>query len=120
MTEEQEHRDTVRDDDLNRFTRKLDAWGDSLSLGEKALLQVVLERAAGPGLAAAAEETDFSFPATGGFGDVVAPFLRELVSSGALSVRAPGIEPTRAIRGWVEAGDPWVRGAALPPEEAGL
>lgn len=100
---------TVGEQELREFQAKLDAWADSLNLGEKALLQVVLERAAGRDVRSA-RDLDFDFPATAGFAKVVTPFLRELVQSGALSVRPPDVD-ARAVHGWVQAGDPWVQGA---------
>jgi len=112
MTERYNQGDAIGNDELQAFVRKLDAWATALPLGEKALLQLVLERAAGREIRSG-EDADLEFPASGGFGEVVTPFLREIVSSGALSVRPPdvGSERMRTVRGWVEAGDPWVQGA---------
>jgi len=110
MSEERKQSDAIGEEELRGFVRKLDDWGASLPLGEKALLQLVLERAAGRGIGSA-QEADFNFPAAQGFGGVVTPFLQEIVSSGALSVRAPDVAMMRPVRGWVEAGDPWVQGA---------
>ncbi|MGV9836482.1 hypothetical protein ACWDUL_20165 [Nocardia niigatensis] len=109
MDEEDRDSSTIGSEELDGFQVKLDAWASSLNLAEKALLQLILERAAGREVRSA-EDADFSFPASQGFAAVVAPFLREIVASGALSVQPPETS-SRVTRGWVEAGDPWVQGA---------
>jgi hypothetical protein len=100
----------VSDVELRSFIEKLNAWADSLNLGEKALLQILLERAAGR--LGDKEDADLAFPASAGFGKTVTPFLHELVASGALSVRAPSLGG-RAVEGWVKDGDPWVKGGSF-------
>jgi hypothetical protein len=110
MSAEYSGEDKVGEEELRHFTKSLESWGASLNAGEHALLQLVLERAAGRGVSSA-EEADFSFPAAKGFGNIVQPFLQEIVRSGALNVRLPDREEMRPVRGWVEACDPWVQGA---------
>lgn len=100
----------VGEEEVQSFTEKLEAWGEGLNVGEKALLQIVLERAAGRSIESAGE-ADLAFPASKGFGGVVQPFLRELVAGGALNVRLPEEPMARPIRGWVRAGTPWIQGA---------
>jgi hypothetical protein len=104
----------VSDVELRSFIEKLDAWADSLNLGEKALLQILLERAAGR--LGTEVEADLAFPASAGFGQTVTPFLHELVASGALSVRAPSLAG-RALEGWVKGGDPWVKSGSFIQED---
>lgn len=102
-----EDADRITEDEVESFVGKLETWGGSLSAGEKALLQLVLERAAGRAIAGP-DEVEFAFPATRGFGEVVTPFLREIVEGGALSVRIPK-EDAADRQVWVEIGEIWLR-----------
>jgi hypothetical protein len=91
----------VTDESLSSFTDKLNEWGKGLNVGEQALLQVILTRAG----AEAPDVEGFSF-GTAQFGASAASFLSPMVSSRAISVRAPGAANAGA---WVELGDPWAK-----------
>lgn len=72
--------------ELAAFRAKLGVWGQSLSAGEGAVLESVLDRAG----AASTELTNEAL---------------DSVAGGAPIVRLPGLP----ARGWVRAGNPWVR-----------
>ena len=103
----EEEADRLTEREVQSFVEKLESWSGSLNVGEKALLQLVLERAAGRAIPP--DEVDFAFPATEGFGDVVTPFLREIVAGGALSVRVPQ-EDVPDRQAWLQFGELWLRG----------
>jgi len=96
------HTERVNTDDLARFIDKLNDWGDDLDLSEKALLQIILERASASG---AGVSEDREFPASGNFGRVVEPFLRDILASGVLETRTESLER----RPWVKVGPIWQR-----------
>jgi hypothetical protein len=94
---------------VERFLTHLDEWGASLDRPDRALLQIVLERAA-----ASSDKSfeDFAFTVgPGTASEIVAPFLHEIVTSTGLTIRAretPDRETPDAIRqggaGWSEWG----------------
>jgi hypothetical protein len=113
MAEDTNDAEALGGEEVRQFLQKLDLWADTLNVGEKALLQLVVQRAAGE--ASKSSDVDMSFSAGGGFGEVIAPFLREVVVDHALSVRIPK-DPNARVRGWVQAGEPWIQSGGMRRE----
>ena len=93
-----ESSEQIGEEDLQQFSEKIEAWGRGLPPKDRALLQLLLARAQGADVS--------GYMAPGGLG---LPSIGQ-ASTAALQPLIRGGLQAR-VRGWVEAGDPWVQGA---------
>lgn len=80
----------IGEGEVERFLGHLDEWGASLDRPERALLHIVLERAAASGGSGFDEVSYAVGPGTAS--ELIGPFLRDVVSGDALTIRAGEIE----------------------------
>jgi hypothetical protein len=87
----------IREADIAAFADKFEEWGASLPVKERAMLHLLLARAEG-----SVEELH-------GGEDLTLPGVMDTT----LSVLRPLFRQvdTARVRGWVEAGDPWIQSA---------
>jgi hypothetical protein len=90
-------------EDVQQFLQKLDSWASTLNVGDRALLQLIVEQSA----RRLDEPIDLTFPAGEGVGRLLEPFLRERAEN--LAVRIPEAASPRRPKSWVQAGDPWIQ-----------
>jgi hypothetical protein len=90
-----EYSERITESDVAAFADKLDEWGMELPPKDRALLQLILTRAQGM-------EIDVGGEAGSTLPGVLAT---------TISVLQPLVQRLRAarIRGWVEAGEPWIQ-----------
>ena len=93
-----ENVEPITQTEIDSFSSKLEEWGGGLPPNERALLQLLLSRAAGTE-AADLDVQGYTLPSlrTASF-NVFSPLL----STGRLGL----------TKGWVEAGDPWAQWSA--------
>jgi hypothetical protein len=103
VTTNQGDSESLSGEDVDQFVRKLDAWSSTLDAPDRALLQVILERAGGN----VSDTVDLSFSAREGVGRAVEPYLRDIASN--LSLRLPKETRPQRPRAWVQDGEPWVQ-----------
>jgi hypothetical protein len=94
----------ITEEDLKAFSTKLEEWGKGLSAKERALLQVMIYRAAGA-TPEGAELSDEALEAVSGGIDRVAGIKAQTARIFSSLVGARGGLFTGA---WVEGGDPWI------------
>ena len=89
----------ITEDDLAGFTQKLTDWGESLEAKDRALLNILVDKARDTEPEMSDEQLE---TVAGG----VMNFRSSLTNIFPRSLFSGGLK----VSGWVEAGDPWIRG----------